>query len=135
MITTTSSFEKRYDCALDPNHVYASCNARNSIEWANFLLRWHIRSLQGDPRCGSIKGSWDQSIPGSPFKNAVSQAINAKRLLEFDGFYWQAEKLDSWINRARAAGDFLPGRYHPKDDILRISKRSDPKIEMGGPSS
>ncbi|MCJ7632620.1 hypothetical protein MUP77_09545 [Candidatus Bathyarchaeota archaeon] len=96
--------------------------------WANRQLRYGIRVLQGDPSCGGIKGSWDQSASGSPFHSAIGIAVNIKQCLEFEGFHWQAERLENWINKARANGDFLRGRY-----ALRPSKKADPIAIEGGP--
>ena len=97
-----------------------------SRAWANSQLRYGIRVLQGDPSCGGIKGSWDQGAPGSPFHSALGIAVNIKQALEREGFPWQADRLENWINLARANGDFLAGRYslRPKAD----------HIEDGGPS-
>lgn len=84
---------------------------RASIDWANRQLSYGIRVLEGDPACGGAKGSWDQSAPGSPFHSALGIAVHIKQNLEFQGFSWQAARLENWINRARARGDFLPGKH------------------------
>ena len=106
-----------------------------SKEWANHQLRYGIRVLQGDPSCGGIKGSWDQKASGSPFKSAIGIAVNIKQNLEFLGFHWQADRLENWINRARARGDFLDGKYSTKGGFvsLRPWKMAD-SIDDGGPS-
>lgn len=75
--------------------------------WANNQLRYGIRLLEGDPSCG-----------GGPFSDALALAISIKENLAFVGWRWQAERLENWINLARANHGFLAGKYHVEPSDL-----------------
>ena len=91
-----------------------------SMAWANKQLRYGIRLLQGDPRCG-----------GGSYESALALAIGIKQELERQGWTWQAERLDNWINRARARKGFIPGQYSP----LVLQPKVDLSSETGRASS
>jgi hypothetical protein len=80
--------------------------------WANNQLKYGIRLLQNDPACG-----------GGPFSGALALAISIKQSLAFVGWIWQAERLENWINKARANHGFLVGKYSV--DRLRPSEKAD----------
>ncbi|MCZ7401223.1 MAG: hypothetical protein O8C61_03275 [Candidatus Methanoperedens sp.] len=65
-----------------------------SNEWANSRLCFGIKLLQG-------KAGF------SDFDNAVSEAVSIRWALANAGMWWQAKKLDEWINVTKKKGDFL----------------------------
>jgi hypothetical protein len=79
--------------------------------WANDQLRYGIRLLENDPSCG-----------GGPFSGALILAIAIKDNLVSVGWPWQAERLENWINLARARHGFLSGKYHPKPPLRALKE-------------
>ena len=93
-----------------------------SKAWANRQLKYGIRLLQGDPSCGG----------SSDFDSNLVLAISLKQTLSFEGWTWQTERLDNWINRARAKKDFLPGKYHPKPPLRPLKEVDSSEKEEEG---
>ena len=88
------------------------------IASANFRLRYAIRCLEGDPRCG-----------GGPFGSCLALVIGIKAELDREGWSWQAARLDNWINRARARKGFIHGKYSPIERVL--PPKADQSSETG----
>jgi len=77
------------------------------IEWANELLRYSIRVLQGKEFEANKK-------------TLLQHALDNKRVLCESGCLWQAQTLSYWIHRfmrgdftARRAGPAGAGRFTP----------------------
>jgi len=70
-----------------------------NVEWANELLRYSIRVLQGK----AFNARRD---------TILNHALDNKRILEEAGFWWQAERLDNWIHRFQR-GEFTARRADP----------------------
>ena len=91
------------------------CDSEESIPsnkaWANHQLVYGIRLLEGDPSCG-----------GGTFGSAILLAISLKQSLECEGWFWQAERLENWINLARANHGFLTGKYHSKQPLRPLKE-------------
>ena len=65
-----------------------------SKEWANSQLRFGIKLLKGQ-------------VCSQNLERAISDAVSIRWALANAGFWWQAKRLDNWINRARQKEDFL----------------------------
>jgi hypothetical protein len=68
-----------------------------SVEWANSQLRFGIKLLKG-------------LVCSQSFDRAVSDAVSLRWTLANHGFWWQAKRLDNWLNLARKRGNFLTER-------------------------
>ncbi len=78
--------------------VEVSNNGIGSKQWANNVLSFAIRTLEG-------------KIEVSLLKARMSTALYIRdRLLE-EGFWWQARILSFWVHRARR-GDFSQNAKH-----------------------
>ncbi len=73
----------------------------NSKEWANSQLRFGIKLLKGQ-------------ICSQSLERAIADAVSLRWSLANAGFWWQAKRLDNWINRARQKGAFLEGKQGRK---------------------
>ena len=67
---------------------------KTEIDWANSQLLFGIKLLKG-------------KVCSQTFEHAISDAVSIRWALANAGFWWQAKRLDNWINRARKKGDFL----------------------------
>ncbi|VVB85432.1 Uncharacterised protein [uncultured archaeon] len=65
-----------------------------SKEWANSQLRFGIKLLKGQGCSQDIE-------------RAISDAVSIRWALANAGYWWQAKRLDNWINLTRKKGDFL----------------------------
>jgi hypothetical protein len=72
-----------------------------SKEWANSQLRFGIKLLKGQ-------------VCSQSLERAIADAVSLRWSLANAGFWWQAKRLDNWINRARQKGDFLEGKQGSK---------------------
>lgn len=80
-------------------------NRFGSKEWANDLLRFCIKTLEGQ-------------IEVSNMKNRIATVLYVRQMLLEEGFWWQAKIINFWVHRARR-GDF--------EDLQRasVSERAD----------
>jgi len=78
-----------------------------SVDEANDLLRYGIKTLKGD--------AFD-ARPGT----LLAHAITIKQYLQRWGYWWQGEKLDIWIARAKR-GDFTPAQQVASPKVGRDS--------------
>jgi hypothetical protein len=65
---------------------------RENIDWANNLLKYSIRILQGK----EFKANK---------RTIITHVLDNKRKLKDAGFWWQSRTLDYWIHRYQR-GDF-----------------------------
>jgi len=72
---------------------------QKNVEWANGLLRYSIRVLQG------------KEFLANP-RTILQHALDNKRVLADAGYWWQARTLDYWIHRFQR-GDFTARRADP----------------------
>ena len=70
-----------------------------NVEWANELLRYSIRILQG------------KEFRANP-RTILQHTLDNKRVLGDTGYWWQARTLDYWIHRFQR-GDFTARRADP----------------------
>jgi len=73
--------------------------SQKNVEWANNLLKYSIRILQG------------KEFQAHP-RTIQNHALDNKRVLEEAGFWWQAKTLDYWIHRFQR-GEFTARRADP----------------------
>jgi glutathione S-transferase len=104
-----------------PSFFVGSFLLKHDKDWANEQLRYGIRLLENDPSCG-----------GGPFSGALICAISIKENLALVGWPWQAERLQNWVNKARAKQGFLDGKYHPKPPLRALKELDSVQEDRGG---
>jgi len=85
---------------------------QKNVEWANELLSYSIRVLQG------------KEFRANP-KTLFQYALDNKRVLADAGYWWQARTLDYWIHR------FQRGEFTDHNGVEKLD-RSLVTFDYGG---